>query len=47
MVLAVAPEGPVEAEDAAWLAAMALTPGANVNSIDTVAVTKRKYFFRI
>lgn len=35
----------VEAEAAAWVAAMALTPEENVNLIDTVAVTDRKYFF--
>lgn len=38
-------EAAEEAEAAAWVATMALTPEENVNSIDTVAVTDRKYFF--
>lgn len=39
------PEESVEAEDAAWVAAMALTPEENVNLTDTVAATDRKYIF--
>lgn len=39
------PEEAVEAEDVAWAAAMALIPEENVNLIDTVAVTDRKYIF--
>lgn len=39
------PEEDVEAEDAAWVAAMALTPEENVNLTDTVAATDRKYRF--
>lgn len=35
----------MEAEDVAWVAAMVLIPEENVNLIDTVAVTDRKYFF--
>lgn len=35
---------PVEAEDAAWVAVMALIPEENVNLTDTVAVTDRKHF---
>lgn len=40
-----AAEEAVEAEDAAWVAAMALIPEENANLIDTAAVTDRKYFF--
>lgn len=40
-----AEEEAVEAEDVVLVAAMALIPEENVNLIDTVAVTDRKYFF--
>ena len=40
-----AAEEAVEAEDVAWVAAMALIPEENVNSTDTVAATDRKYCF--
>lgn len=38
-----AAEEAAEAEGVAWAAAMALIPEENVNSIDTVAATGRKY----
>lgn len=40
-----AEEEAVEAEDGASVAPMVLIPEENVNLIDTVAVTDRKYFF--
>lgn len=44
VVVAVQEEA-VEAEDAAWVAAMALIPEESVNLIGTAAVTDRKYYF--